>query len=105
MARSKPLISSDNLGDVIRTFLASPPAGTPVEIIEAFNAPGTGELLPPRLFQETVEQAPVAISITDPDARILYANAAFEALAGYRRVEVIGQKESMLSSKSTPDSV
>ena len=104
MARSKPLSSCNDLGDVIRTFLASPPEGTPVEIIEAFNAPGTRELLPPRLFQETVEQAPVAISITDPDARILYANAAFEALAGYRREEVIGQKESMLSSKSTPDS-
>lgn len=51
---------------------------------------------------ETVEQAPVAISITDTHANILYVNAAFERLTGYRRVEILGQNESVLSCKSTP---
>jgi nitrogen fixation negative regulator NifL len=91
--------------DAISSFLASPPEGTPVEIIEAFDVPGAKEFLPPKLFLEIVEQAPVAISITDPSARILYVNAAFEQLTGYKREEVIGRNESMLSSKSTPLSV
>lgn len=95
----------DELNDVIKTFLACPPEGTPIEIIEAFSAPGTADFLPPRLFLESVEQAPVAISITDPDARILYVNAAFEKLTGYGRDSVIGKNESVLSSKSTPVAV
>jgi nitrogen fixation negative regulator NifL len=61
--------------------------------------------LPPRLYFETVEQAPVAISVTDDRANILYANAAFEALTGYSRDEVMGENESILSSKATPDSI
>ncbi len=93
------------LNDVIRSFLASPPEGTPAEIIDAFDVKGMDEFLPPRLFLETVEQAPVAISITDPTARILYVNEAFEQMTGYHRHEVIGRNESLLSSKSTPLSV
>ena len=57
--------------DTISNFLASPPEGTPAEVIEAFSAPGTTQHLPPKLFLETVEQAPIAISITDPTAHIL----------------------------------
>jgi PAS domain-containing protein len=37
---------------------------------------------------ETVEQAPVAISITDTRANILYVNTAFEELTGYTRDEI-----------------
>jgi len=91
--------------DAVSNFLAAPPEGTPVEIIEAFTAPGARGFLPPKLFLETVEQAPVAISITDPSARILYVNSAFERLTGYGRNEVVGKNESILSSRSTPISV
>lgn len=82
-----------------------PLEGSATDIIEAFDAMGIKQYLPPKLFLETVEQAPVAISITDPSARILYVNAAFEELTGYRRDEVVGKNESVLSSKSTPESV
>lgn len=60
------------------------------------------ELLPPWLFVEAVEQAPVAISITDRKANILYANQAFSEVTGYSIAEVIGKNESMLSYKATP---
>jgi nitrogen fixation negative regulator NifL len=88
-------------------FLASPPAGTPIEVVEALTLMGGNALepLPPRLFFEAVEQSPVAISITDADATILYANRAFETLTGYGREEVQGQNEAILSSNATPASV
>ncbi len=93
---------NDEVIDAISRFLAKPPEGTPVEVIQAFDLFGGKRFLPPTLFLETVEQAPVAISITDSHARILYANAAFEQLTGYSRDEVLGKNESVLSSKSTP---
>ncbi len=58
--------------------------------------------LPDELFLETVDQAPVAISITDANANILYVNKVFEALTGYPHDEVVGKNESVLSSRSTP---
>src|SRR5690554_5295379 len=57
------------------------------------------------LFAETVEQAPVAISITDDNANILYVNQAFTRVTGYTPEESIGRNESMLSDKKTPNSV
>jgi nitrogen fixation regulatory protein len=88
-------------------FLASPPDGTPLEVVEALTLMGGNALvpLPPRLFFEAVEQSPVAISITDANATILYANRAFETLTGYDREEVQGQNEAILSSNATPASV
>jgi nitrogen fixation negative regulator NifL len=88
-------------------FLREPPAGTPAEVLEALTlmAGNPQDPLPPRLYFETVEQSPVAISITDAKANILYVNAAFERLTGYRRHEVIGRNESILSSNATPDSI
>ena len=102
MIQRKTSSQSGEAVDTISSFLASPPEGTPAEVIEAFDALGTKQYLPPKLFLETVEQAPIAISITDPTARILYVNRAFEALTGYTRDEVVGKNESVLSSKSTP---
>lgn len=105
MNQRKSTIAGGEMVDAISSFLASPPKGTPAEIIEAFDAFGCNQHLPPKLFLETVEQAPVAISITDPSARILYVNSVFEQLTGYSREEVIGHNESVLSSRSTPVSV
>lgn len=106
MSKSQANAAYGEVIDAISRFLAEPPEGTPNEILQAFNLiGGESSLLPPKLFLETVEQAPVAISITDPSARVLYANSAFEKLTGYSRDDVIGTNESKLSSKSTPSSV
>jgi nitrogen fixation regulatory protein len=61
--------------------------------------------LPLSLFVETVRQSPVAISITDKKANILYVNDAFSAVTGYSQAEIIGENESRLSDKSTPRKV
>ena len=100
-------ISNGLPGDVIVRFLKSPPDGTPAEVIEAFSmfSSDSGAPLSPRLFFEIVEQAPVAVSITGSDAKILYANRAFETLTGFRREDVVGKNESILSNKATPGHV
>jgi nitrogen fixation negative regulator NifL len=54
------------------------------------------------VFLQAVENAPVAISITDLHANILYTNAAFCEVTGYGLDEVIGNNESLLSNKATP---
>nr|WP_207188586.1 nitrogen fixation negative regulator NifL [Thiocystis minor] len=88
-------------------FLATPPEGTPPELVEALAlmCGNSSNPLPPRLFFEAVEQSPIAISITDARATILYANLAFEALTGYSRDEVLGQNEAILSNNATPATV
>ena len=58
--------------------------------------------LQPNLFFEAVEQSSVAISITDTNANILYANKSFKHITGYSPGEVIGKNESILSDKTTP---
>jgi len=62
-------------------------------------------LLSPELFFAIVQQSPLAISITDHKADILYVNPAFETLTGYDRDEVLGENESILSHKQTPVTV
>nr|CAA50320.1 nifL protein [Azotobacter vinelandii] len=59
------------------------------------------ELLP-EIFRQTVEHAPIAISITDLKANILYANRAFRTITGYGSEEVLGKNESILSNGTTP---
>jgi len=58
--------------------------------------------LPPQVFRQAVEQAALAISITDADANILYANPAFERVTGYHESDVVGCNPSVLSYKVTP---
>lgn len=58
-----------------------------------------------RLFVETVEQAPIAISITDKKARILYVNEEFCQVTGYNAQDVLGENESILSDRTTPRQV
>lgn len=58
--------------------------------------------IPLELFRQVVDQADLAISITDPQARILYANPAFERVTGYAGAEVVGKNESILSYRVTP---
>ncbi len=63
------------------------------------------KMLPISLFVKAVEQAPVAISITDRKANILYINKAFTDVTGYLANEIIGENEAKLSAKSTPRKV
>lgn len=90
------------MSNEVSQFLNSPPDGTPLEVLQAFIAVAGSGVLPPRVFLKAVEQAPIAISITDKGARILYVNEAFEKVTGYSRAEAVGQNQSILSSASTP---
>lgn len=58
--------------------------------------------LPTEAFRQAVDQADLAISITDGKANILYANEAFERVTGYATAEIVGCNESMLSNHTTP---
>jgi len=58
--------------------------------------------LPASVFFQAVEHSPVAISITDLQANILYSNRAFTKETGYEAVEVLGRNESVLSNRNTP---
>ncbi|MDD5248204.1 MAG: nitrogen fixation negative regulator NifL [Rhodocyclaceae bacterium] len=59
----------------------------------------------PAVFQQAVEQADIAISITDRDANILYVNPAFTRATGYTAAEVVGANQSLMSNKTTPANV
>lgn len=58
-----------------------------------------------RKLSLAVEQSLSSIVITDLDARIRYANAAFSQVSGYGRDEVIGQNPRILHSGKTPPEV
>ena len=66
---------------------------------------GKYQSLPMSTFITTVEQSPIAISITDKKANILFINQAFTDITGYQSKEILGQNESKLSDKTTPRSV
>jgi len=66
---------------------------------------GYGDKMLYSLFAETVEQVPIAISITDKKAKILYVNQEFCRVTGYRPEDILGENESLLSDKRTPKEV
>jgi diguanylate cyclase (GGDEF)-like protein/PAS domain S-box-containing protein len=51
-----------------------------------------------RTLSLAVEQSPVSIVITDPEAVIQYVNPKFESITGYSAAEVIGKNPKVLSS-------
>lgn len=61
--------------------------------------------LPAEVYRQAVDQADLAISITDAEARILYANEAFSRVTGYGTEEVRGYNESVLSDQTTPTAI
>lgn len=77
------------------------------ETIDLLKTTGLGkyQYLPLSTFITTVEQSPIAISITDKKAKILYVNQAFTDITGYQAEDVLGENESKLSDKSTPRQV
>lgn len=60
------------------------------------------DILSEEVFFQAVEHCPVAISITDLKANILYSNRMFTQVTGYSEEEVIGKNESILSNHTTP---
>lgn len=62
----------------------------------------TETLLPPYVLQAVLDQLAESVLITDAEGTILYVNAAFEALTGYGREEVLGKNPRILKSGRHP---
>ncbi|MBN1007391.1 nitrogen fixation negative regulator NifL [Amphritea pacifica] len=58
--------------------------------------------LPGSVFFQAVEHAPIAISITDLSANIIYSNQTFSRETEYSKEDVLGKNESILSNHNTP---
>lgn len=61
--------------------------------------------IPAALYRAAVEQADIAISITDPRANIEYVNPAFTRKTGFRPEDAVGLNQSILSNRTTPPDV
>ncbi len=96
--------TKETMAQALGDFFSSSPNGMTEEVIEAFGriVKTKDGILPPRVFLEAVEHSPVAISITDTSANILYVNKSFVRLTGYDQDEIIGKNQSILSYKVTP---
>lgn len=81
------------------------PQDVVIQSVPAQCATVTTHDLSDRVFLHAVEQSDVAISITDPNANILYVNPAFTRVTGYAPADVVGRNESLLSNKTTPPEV
>jgi len=104
MTQNSIKVPVEDIASILLAFLESPPDGVAEEVLEALSEVSKtySSLLLPHLFFEAVEQSPVAISITDAKATILYANRSFEKVTGYSCKDIIGSNESILSNKTTP---
>ncbi len=51
-----------------------------------------------RILSQAVEQSPVSVIITDPQGKIEFVNAKFEAVSGYAAGDVVGRDPSFLRS-------
>ena len=107
MSKTTQKQQQSDVSEVLAAVLTSLPDDLPPEVRELFGRGllEEGAALPPRLYQEAVEQMPVAISITDKDANILYINAAFTGLTGYEPTDIVGKNEAILSNQRTPKAV
>ena len=56
-----------------------------------------------RRFEKAVEDAGLAIFITDPEGTIEYVNPAFEAMSGYTAEEAVGRNPRILNSGEQDD--
>ncbi|WP_114418406.1 nitrogen fixation negative regulator NifL [Marinospirillum perlucidum] len=79
--------------------------GESENLSRALNFQAAFEHLPPEIFRLAVEQAAVAISITDTRARIVYSNPSFSRVTGYSQEELLGKNQSILSYRVTPKEV
>jgi nitrogen fixation negative regulator NifL len=61
--------------------------------------------IPAALYRAAVEQADIAISITDPRANIEYVNPAFTRKTGFAPEDAVGLNQSILSNRTTPPEV
>lgn len=90
-----------------RTFwcTASPsvhgPDGTPTHVVEIIRDITEQRKSEQRanLLVEALEQSPVAMIITDIDARVQYANPAHRAISGFETHEILGQVPSILQQE------
>lgn len=99
-----PSVSTQALSRLVESFLHAP-SPTLAKTVRSLLAEWEMEQeqpLPPHILEKALEQSPVAVSITDLNANILYANACFTEVTGYSPEEIIGRNESVLSYKSTP---
>ncbi|MET0051628.1 MAG: EAL domain-containing protein [Candidatus Thiodiazotropha sp.] len=58
-----------------------------------------------RTLSLAVEQSPVSVVITDPQANIEYVNRGFEQVTGYSAEEVIGKNPRILKSGEVPEKI
>jgi len=95
-------VQVDALHAAVRRLVEAPPDGASAALVATLAAALEASPSTAHLFYEAFRQAPIAISITDADAHILYVNPAFEEVTGYTHGEVVGQRPALLSARETP---
>lgn len=107
LKENTPSVSIQALSSLVESYLHAP-SPTLAKTLRSVLAEWEAEQeqpLPPHILEKAVEQSPVAVSITDLKANILYVNACFTEVTGYSPEEIVGENESVLSYKSTPPEV